>query len=106
MDAYKVYHSDIQGFESDEQYYLDVKKAEKDFYNRVKKVLEDEPIAEREDLHDGGRPWKIQTKCPINKNLKLKFDYSKWYSWNTPECGEEAEITHEQIIFERITINE
>ena len=105
MNAYKVYNSDIQGFEHDEEYYLNPIVAEKDFYKRLRHVIENEPLAEREDI-DGGPPWKIQTRDPINKNLILKADYAKWVSWNTPECGEESDITYEQIILERIMINE
>ena len=105
MNAYKVYNSDRMGFEHGEEYFLNPIKAEKEFYKRVRFVVESEDLADRDDL-DGGPPWKISPKDPINKKLVLKFDYAFWESWNTPECGEESDVSHGQIILERIMINE
>lgn len=105
MEAYKVYNSDRMGFEHGEEYFLNPIKAEKEFYKRVRFVIECEELAGREDL-DGGPPWKIRTKEPHYKNRILKLDYAFWESWNTPECGEEHDISHGEIILERIKINE
>ena len=102
MKAYKVSNLDVMGFAGCERYYFNPKVAEKEFYNCVRDVIENAPLASRDDL-DGAKPWKIITRDPIYNGLKLKFCYSKWTSYNT-DCGTEYDIVQEEIVLELIEI--
>ena len=105
MLAYKLYVSDTMGFGSEEKYFLNSKKAEKEFYEKLQHVISNKHLASKDDL-DGSNPWKICTKDFLKETVIMVADYHYRGSWNNPECGQESEIYCDQIILEEILINE
>lgn len=105
MEAYKVVAVDIMGYEDRPKYYLCPIKAEKDFYNRLRKVLEEEPLASKDDL-ENERPWKIEIGInPLHPEITLRAYYWYWYESCTQD-GCEGDISRSEITIERITIED
>ncbi|PIE94065.1 hypothetical protein [Bacillus fungorum] len=103
MEAYKVATLDVMGYSYGDMYFLDYKKVESEFYERLGSVIQDrEELAEPEDI-DGNSPWKIE-KVPHKENLIKRAYYLIWEETCGYE-GCESSIIGEEIVFEKIHIN-
>ncbi|HFU7086103.1 TPA: hypothetical protein ACGN8S_001108 [Bacillus cereus] len=103
MEGYKITTLDAMGFSYGDMYFLDYKKAEGEFYNRLGSVIQDrEELVEPEDVHDE-RPWKIES-VPDKEQVIKRAYYLVWEE----TCGYdgcESYIRGEEIVFEKIEIN-
>lgn len=102
MEAYKISTLDVMGYSYGDMYFLDYKKAESEFYNRLGSVIQDrEELAEPEDI-DGESPWRIER--PDKEQVVKRAYYLIWEE----TCGYdgcESSIIGEEIVLEKIQIN-
>lgn len=106
MEGFKVTTLDYMGFDYGEKYYLDIKKAEHDFYTRLGEVIQNnEDLASAEDLDHlhYSSPWKIQRSVPHREYIVMRANYFIWDEWCT-EDGCESDIKQEEIVLEKIEI--
>ncbi|HDX9674092.1 TPA: hypothetical protein ROY08_001349 [Bacillus cereus] len=103
MEGYKITTLDAMGYSYGDKYFLDYKKAESEFYERLGAVIQDrEELAQPEDI-DGQSPWKIQNE--VDKEQIIKRAYCLLWEETCGFDGCESYITSEEIVFEKIEIN-
>ncbi|WP_197233000.1 hypothetical protein [Bacillus cereus] len=103
MEAYKVSSLDVIGYSREEKYYVDYKKTEGDFYNRLGTVIhENEDLVEAND-YEGKSPWKIE-RFPRKEQVVKWVYYLTWETYCTQD-GQESGIVGNEIVIEKIEVD-